>query len=114
MFSGSRPPGSSSAPESGKTAISAGSSARVGWKAATGRGLPEQQRGQLAPPRLGGGVVKAPGLEELQQLLARRLVVPGAVAPDRLQQRVHRLVALAGRVERDGEVDPCRMVVWVG
>src|SRR3954468_5667429 len=114
MFSGRRPPRRSSAPDSGKTAISIGNSSKVGWKAATVRGLPEQQRGELAPPRQRRRVVEAPGLEELQQLPARRLLVPGLVAPDRLDQRGDRPGPVARGVERDGKVDPRRMVVRVG
>src|SRR4051812_49308028 len=124
MLSGSRPPGRSSAPASGNTAISGGRSSKAGWNAATvvrllvpalrtWAGLAEQQGGEFAPGRQGRRFVEAPSLEELQQLLARRLVVPGAVAADRLQQRVGRAPTLAHRVQRHGEVDARRVVVGV-
>ena len=91
MFSGSRPRGSSSAPASGKT----GNSARQVLAGAGGTpASSEQHGGELAPRGHGGRIVEAPGLEELQQLQPRGVLVPGAVAADDLQQRVGRLLAL--------------------
>jgi len=76
-----------------------------GWKEGMGlaRPLAEQHGGQLAPAGLAGRVVEAPGIEQLEQLLARGFVVPGAVAADRLDQRVHGGVTLVigGQVQAD-------------
>src|SRR5215210_1857600 len=124
MLSGSRPFGSSSAPTSGNTAISGGRSSKAGWNAATPVRLrfpaqrtwarsAEQQGGKLAPRREGRRIVEAPGLKEFQQLLARRLVVPGPVPADRVQERIGRLGALARRVQRRGEVNARRVVVGI-
>ena len=74
----------------------------------------EPDRRQLAAGGDGGLVHQAPGLEKLQQLLARRGVVPGAVAPDDREQFVGRLVALAFGVERDRQIEACLMIVRIG
>src|SRR5579859_3372007 len=66
--------------------------------------LAEQYRGQLAPRRRGGGIVEAPGLEELQQLEPGGILVPGAVAADDVEQRIRCLLTLSNRVQRGGEV----------
>ena len=69
----------------------------------------------LRRARLGGRVLEAPGLEELEQLLARGLVVPGAVAAEGLQQRVGgRRARSSAAFSADGQVDAGLVVVRVG
>src|SRR5215207_3530154 len=70
----------------------------------------EQHRRQPPPPEHRQVVGRPPGLEELDELLARRLVVPGALAPDDVDQRIDRLLAAAPGVERKGEVEAGLMV----
>src|SRR5215210_9489295 len=65
----------------------------------------EQHRRQPPPPEHRHVVRRSPGLEELDELLARRLVVPGALAPDDVDQRIDRLLAATAGVERKGEVE---------
>src|SRR5207244_11279786 len=72
--------------------------------------LREQNRTQLAPPADGRFVGRAPRFEELDQLLARLVVVPFAVALDDLDQPVGRVLAPAGRIERDREIEARLMV----
>src|SRR3954470_12443526 len=70
----------------------------------------EQHRRQPPPPEHRHVVGRSPGLEKLDELLARRLVVPGALAPDDVDQRIDRLLAAAAGVERQGEVEAGLMV----
>ena len=59
-------------------------------------------------------VGRAPGLEELHQLLAGAVLVPGTVLADDGEQMVHRLLALAAGAERHGEIEAGLMVERVG
>mgnify|MGYP003338238324 CR=1 FL=1 len=68
-------------------------------------GSGEHQRRQLAPAADGHRVHRAPGLEQLQQLLAGAVVVPGPVAADDLDQLIDRLLLLALGVEAQREVE---------
>src|SRR5215472_16141702 len=111
MFSGSFPPGSSSAPGSGKTAISRGRSSRRGSIAGIST---EENRRELAPRRLGCGIIEAPRLEEFQQLLPRSLIIPGAIAANDAQQRLRRLLALVRRIQRTREIVARLQVAGVG
>src|SRR5215217_2282462 len=70
----------------------------------------EQHRRQSSPPEHRHVVGRPPGLEELDELLARRLVVPAALAPDDVDQRIDRLLAAAAGVERQGEIEAGLMV----
>src|SRR5215216_1368564 len=70
----------------------------------------EQHRRQPPPPEHRHVVGRPPGLEELDELLARCLVVPGALAPDDVDQRIDRLLAAAAGVERQREVEAGLMV----
>src|SRR5215510_1032925 len=78
------------------------------------RRLREQHRRQPFAPVDGCLVGRTPGLEELDQLLARAVVVPLAVALDDLDEVVDRLLAAALAVQRDGEVEPGLMVARIG
>ena len=73
-------------------------------------GSAEQQGGQLAPRGEARGVRKPPGLEELEQLGPRAILVPRPVAPDDLQQRLCRLLPPPGCIQRRGQVSPDEMV----
>src|ERR1700741_397383 len=109
MFNGSLPRGSISAPVRGKTANSVGKSSGLGWNGSILHST-EQERRQATPSGGGRGFVGAPGLEEFQQLQARRILVPAALAADDLQQRIGGFLAVAHRVHGGGQV-VARLVV---
>src|SRR4051794_1796145 len=69
------------------------------------RCLREQDRAQLAASVERRLIGRAPRFEELHQLFARLVVVPFAVALDDLDQMAGRLLTLAGRIERDREIE---------
>src|SRR6185295_19718506 len=91
MCSGSWARGNSSAPASGKTGTRR--------RAVSTRNPPlaEQDRGQAPALRPGPRIFEADRFEELEQPLARRALVPLAVAPDAVEQLVGGGVALAPR-----------------
>src|SRR5262249_56110636 len=70
----------------------------------------EQDRRQPLAPVDGGLVGGAPGLEELNQLLARAVVVPFAIALDDLEQIIDRLLAPPLAVQAEREIEPRLMV----
>src|SRR5215469_5395169 len=105
MLSGNRPPGSSSTPVSGKIGMTGGS-----WSTARSNGEPvmaarsrKEDRRETAPGCDRERIRRPHRLEELQELLARGLLVPGPVAADDLQELVDPRLALAGAEERGGE-----------
>src|SRR5207237_10868643 len=115
MLSGSRPRGSSSTPVNGKIG-------RVSGNTALSRSLMppplsftsclgEHQRGQPPPRAQGQRVGRPHRLEEFDQLLARRLLVPFAVAPEQGQQLVARGLALAAAVQRRCLFGACLVLV---
>src|SRR3546814_20661738 len=57
----------------------------------------EQDSRQLAPLSQRPWIIEPDRLEQLQQPVARRTLVPCAVAPDDLEQRIGRGVAVATR-----------------
>src|SRR4051812_3715766 len=63
----------------------------------------EQDRGEAPPLRGGPGIFEADGFEQLQQPLARRALVPFAVAPDAVEQLVGGGVPVAARREDAGK-----------
>src|ERR1043166_4884498 len=70
----------------------------------------EQDRRQ-PPAALDGGLVgRPPGVEQLDQLLARAVVVPFAVAAHDFQQLVERFLALSFAVERQRQIEACLMI----
>src|SRR5215472_16391970 len=106
MLSGNRPRGSSSTPVSGKIGMTGGS-----WSTARSNGEPltivrsRKEDRRETPPRCDRERIGRPHrLEELQQLLARGLLVPGAVAPDDLEELVDPGLALARGEERRGKL----------
>src|ERR1700754_4478924 len=119
MLSGICPRGSSSAPGSGNTAITSGSSDGPRYSALIGisaqslhgearnetRALREQDRRQPLASLDSGLIRPAPGFEELHQLLARAVIVPFAVAPDDLEQLGGGLAALAAGIQRGCQVE---------
>src|SRR6185437_11418216 len=138
MFSGIWPRGSSSAPGSGNTGITSGSSPGPSYSALIGICVPllarkslksmrlflsqnrypllrntrlgEQDRRQPLAPLDGGFIGRAPGLEQLHQLLARAVLVPFAVAFDDFEQLLRRLAALAAGVERRRQIESRLMI----
>src|SRR5687768_739332 len=129
MLRGSWPLGSRRAPESGKIGISAGRSFAVSYRrlpAITATqavpvrsvhspiNLGEKQRRQALPSLHRSRVLGAPGLEELDELLARRGVVPGPVAPDDLQELVGCAGAVAGSIERQRQIEAGLIVTRIG
>ena len=65
----------------------------------------EQDGGQLAPAGLGGVVHRAPGFEELHELLTGRFVIPFTFPADDFHQVVGRAFPVACGVQRHGEVE---------
>src|SRR5690606_14851100 len=117
MLSGRCARGSSRAPPSGKIGSRSGRSAsEYGSFALIARPPPsrEQDRRQATAARHGEFVARTPGVEQLDELLARGLVVQLAIHADRFEQVVERLLAAAGAAERKGEVDARLVVARVG
>src|SRR5690606_40782055 len=98
-------------PTAGRPAPSAAD--RQAWRDASASRSGEQQRRQHAAALERCRVPGAPGLEQLEQLLARCLVVPGAVALHRGDERLGRLEAEAAGIEGDGELVAGLVVVGV-
>ena len=60
------------------------------------------------------GSADPPGIEQLHKLLARRIVVPGAILDDQRQQLFERAVAIALGVQRQGEIEAGLCVLRIG
>src|SRR6476659_2454761 len=134
MLSGIWPRGSNSAPGSGNTGMTSGSSPGPRYSALIGicspgqfvgsvrvlftrscplwwkRALREQNRRQPLSSIDGRFVDAAPRLEELHELLARAVIVPLAVALDDFEQLVGRFSAVALGVERGRQIESRLMV----
>src|SRR2546430_17584646 len=83
MLSGIRPRGNSSTPVSGKIGIAGGSSSKLRSNGEpTGVRSRKQNRGEPLAGGDGERIGRPHRLEEFEQLLARGLLVPGAVAAD--------------------------------
>src|SRR3954467_5622815 len=106
MLSGRRPRGSSNTPGSGKIGMVSGSAAASLITPASG----EHQRRQPPPRRQGQRIGRPHSLEEFDQLLARRLLVPVAIALEQGQELVDGRLALAG-AEQGGRQLKARLVV---
>src|ERR1700704_1090063 len=118
MLSGIWPRGSNSAPGSGNTGITSRRSPGPRYSALIGIGVPllmheslgyartliakpaptfaeyalrKKDRRQPLSPLNGGLIGRAPGLEELHQLLSRAVLIPFAVAFDDFEQLLGRL-----------------------
>src|SRR5262252_5623273 len=76
--------------------------------------LREQHRRQPLASVDSGLVGRTPGLEELDELLARAVVVPFAVALHDFEQIVDRLLPAALAVQGDGEIEARLMVERIG
>src|SRR5437016_1377289 len=104
MLSGRRPRGSSKTPVKGKIGRTSGSTngSRVLGRSLmpcasfSPRSSRKHQRRQPPPGAQGQRVGRAHHLEELDELFARRLLVPFAVALEQRQQFVDRRFALTG------------------
>src|ERR1700676_815025 len=101
MLSGSWPRGSRSTPVKGKIGRMSGSASSGSLMASLG----EHQRRQAPPRAEGERVGRAHDLEELDQLLACGLVVPGAVLAEEGQQFVDPLLAFTGAEERGRQLE---------
>ncbi len=75
--------------------------------------LSEQKRRQALPPRLSQRVFRSPGFEKLNQLLARRILVPGPVLAHDLEKLVHRRMPLALRVKRERQLEARVPIAWI-
>src|SRR5260221_5049643 len=115
MLSGSFPRRSSKTPVSGKIGSVAGSSASRGSNSALmpPAGLREEDRRQSPPRRQRQRIGRSHRLEELDELLARRLLVPFARPLDDVEELVDRRLAFAGGEQRSGEIETGLMVVGV-
>src|SRR5262249_50840471 len=119
MLSGSLPPGSSSTPDSGKIGSVSGSCSKVGSKGlrpATPRTIPSGEQDGREPLASVDGkrIGEAQRLEELQELLAGRLLVPFAVELDHGKQLVDRLLALLLSPVGQGQVEARLEVLGIG
>src|SRR3954463_7423212 len=102
MLSGICPRGRSNAPGRGNTGMTDGQSCGPRYTAfipmpispCTLQASGKQERGKLPPTCDGHLVHGAPGLEELDELLARAVVVPIAVAPNDFKEVIDRFFAL--------------------
>src|SRR3984893_9220934 len=74
----------------------------------------KKQRGEFAPGADRRRIGRSPGVEKLQQLLARAIVVPGPVAFDDFNELGGRLFAAILGIEEDGEIESRLMVVRIG
>src|SRR5262249_25079085 len=72
---------------------------------AAARSSRKQNRRQPLTAIDGGLVGRAPGLEELDQLLARPIVIPFAIALDDLEQVIDGLLAASLGIQRDCEIE---------
>src|SRR5438876_3548967 len=106
MLSGIRPRGNSSTPVSGKIGMTGGSASKLrsNGEPVTGTRSRKQDRGEPLAGGDGEGIRRPHRLEEFEQLLARGLLVPGAVAADDLEELVDASLALARGEERGGEL----------
>src|SRR3984893_13880676 len=66
----------------------------------------KKQRGEFAPGADRRRIGRTPGVEKLQQLLARAIVVPGPVAFDDFNELGGRLLAPVLGLEEDGKIEP--------
>src|SRR4051812_14091293 len=94
MCSGSWARGKSRAPASGKT----------GTRRSADKISAEQDGGEAAALRPGPGILDADRFEQLEQPLARRALVPLAVARDAVEQLVRCAVAVAARRQDAGKL----------
>src|SRR6185312_8758314 len=102
-------------------ALSAAAARRPGERSAASPAAPsirdrkpigscKKDRGEPPPRRHGERIGRAHRLEEFDELLARCLLVPFAVALDEIEEPVDRLLALARREERRCQLQP-RVIV---
>src|SRR4029450_10967399 len=66
----------------------------------------KQDRGELPPSCDRVLVRRTPGLEELNELLARAVLVPTAVPAHNFKKLVDRFLALAPGVETERQIEP--------
>ena len=74
----------------------------------------KKQRGEFSPGADRCRIDRPPGVEKLQQLLARAIVVPGPVAFDDFNELGGRHLAPILGIEEDGEIETRLMVAGVG
>ena len=66
------------------------------------------------PARYGGGIARPPGIEQLKQLLARGVVVEGAILADDGEKLIECALPVAFRVQRDGEIEAALVIIGIG
>ena len=76
-------------------------------------GSREEDRRQLSTGVQRARIHGTPGFEELNQLLARAVFVPMAIAPDDFEQRIGGFRALVVSVQCHGEIEPRLMILSV-
>ncbi len=74
----------------------------------------KKQRGEFSPGTYRCRIDRAPGVENLQQLLARAVVVPSPVAFDDFNELGGRRLAPVLGIEGDGEIESRLMVAGIG
>src|SRR3954447_14171832 len=74
----------------------------------------KQDRGEPPPPRDRHLVRRAPGLEKLDKLLARAVLVPTAIPTHDFKEVIDRFRTLPAGVERDREIESRLVVEGVG
>src|SRR6516164_726901 len=113
MFNGNRPRASSRTPANGKIGRIEGSS-RPPVRSLIALPSGEHQGGEAPSGTQSQRIGRPHCLEKFEELLARRLLVPLAVALEEGQEFVDRHLALAAAEETGGEFEPRLVVVGVG
>src|SRR5438132_6639838 len=113
MLSGSRPRGSSSTPVSGKIGRIKGSAVPPSRSLIPGSPSGKHLGGEPPPATQGQRIGRPHRLEEFDELLARRLLVPLAVALEEAQKLIDRRLAVAAAEEGGGELEARFVIVGV-
>src|SRR5467141_3616493 len=124
MLSGSRPRGSSSTPASGKIGRTKGSAVPPSRSLipAPLRKTSGQENiwsgkhlgGEPSPASQGQRIGRPHRLEEFDELLACRLLVPLAVALEQTQEFIDRRLAIAAAEECGGELETRLVIIGIG
>src|SRR5215469_11766457 len=113
MFNGKRPRASSRTPANGKIGRTEGSS-RPPVSSLIALPSGEHQGGEAPSGTQSQRIGRPHCLEKFDELLARRLLVPLAVALEQGQEFVDRHLALTAAEETGGELEPRLMIIGVG
>src|ERR1700720_4631343 len=113
MLSGSRPRGSSSTPVNGKIGRIKGSAVPPGRSLIPASPSGKHLGGEPTPAAQGQRIGRPHRLEEFDELLACRLLVPLAVALEQTQEFIDRRLAIAAAEECRGEFEARLVIVRV-